>query len=167
MQDATEIEPEKYSTNNWSCEFILLCSIFYEQNSLKLMIQREIHTRKTLIHWLNTTVDILTSYTVIYIYSIQFIHSVVSDCLRSHGPQHTRPLCSSPAPGVHPKLMSIELVMPSSHLILCLSPSPPALSLSQHQGLFKWVSSSHQVAKVLEPQLQHQSCQWTPRTDLL
>ena len=47
------------------------------------------------------------------------------------------------------------------------SPSPPALNLSQHQGLFKWVSSSHQVAKVLEFQLQHQSFQWTPRTDLL
>ena len=47
------------------------------------------------------------------------------------------------------------------------SPSPPALNLSQHQGLFKWVSSSHQVAKVLEFQLQHQSFQWTPRTDFL
>ena len=46
------------------------------------------------------------------------------------------------------------------------SPSPPALNLSQHQGLFKWVSSPHQVAKVLEFQLQHQSFQWTPRTDL-
>jgi len=47
------------------------------------------------------------------------------------------------------------------------SPSPPALNLSQHRGLFKWVSFSHQVAKVLEFQLQHQSFQWTPRTDLL
>ena len=48
-----------------------------------------------------------------------------------------------------------------------LSPSPPALNISQHQGLFQWVSSSHQVAKVSEFQLQHQSFQWTPRTDLL
>ena len=48
-----------------------------------------------------------------------------------------------------------------------LSPSPPALNLSQHQGLFQWISSSHQVAKVLEFQLQHQSFQWTFRTDLL
>ena len=47
------------------------------------------------------------------------------------------------------------------------SPSPPAPDLSQHQGLFRWISSSHQVAKVLESQLQHQSFQWTPRTDLL
>ena len=47
------------------------------------------------------------------------------------------------------------------------SPSPPAFNLSQHQGLFKLVSSSHQVAKVLEFQLQHQSFQWIFRTDLL
>ena len=46
------------------------------------------------------------------------------------------------------------------------SPSPPAFNLSQHQGLFKRVSSSHQVAKVLELQLQHQSFQWLFRTDL-
>ena len=46
------------------------------------------------------------------------------------------------------------------------SPSLPALNLSQHQGLFKWVSSSYQVANILEFQLQHQSFQWTPRTDL-
>ena len=47
------------------------------------------------------------------------------------------------------------------------SPSPPALNLSQHQGLLQWVSSSHQVVKILEFQPQHQSFQWTPRTDLL
>ena len=45
------------------------------------------------------------------------------------------------------------------------APSPPALNLSQHQGLFQWVSTSHQVAKVLEPQ--HQSFQWTFRVDFL
>ena len=43
--------------------------------------------------------------------------------------------------------------------------SPPTFNLSQHQGLFKWVSSSHQVAKVLEFQFQHQSFQWIFRTD--
>ena len=64
------------------------------------------------------------------------------------------------------KLMPIELVMPPRHLILCrpvllLPPIP------QHQGLFQRVNSSHEVAKVLEFQLQHQSFQWTPRTDLL
>ena len=48
-----------------------------------------------------------------------------------------------------------------------LSSPSPALNLSQHQGLFQWVSSLHEVAKVLEFQLQHQSFQWTSRTDLL
>ena len=48
-----------------------------------------------------------------------------------------------------------------------LSPSPPALNLSQHQGLHRVFSSSPQMVKVLEFQLQHQSFQWTPRTDLL
>jgi len=47
------------------------------------------------------------------------------------------------------------------------SPSPPAINLSQHWGIYKGVSSSHQVAKVLEFQLQHQSFQWTCRTDFL
>ena len=45
------------------------------------------------------------------------------------------------------------------------SPSPPAFNLSQHQGLFQWVRSSHQVAKILE--LQHQSFQWIFRVDFL
>ena len=49
-----------------------------------------------------------------------------------------------------------------------LSPSfPSAFNLSQHQGLFQWVGSLHQVVKVLEPQLQHQSFQWIFRTDFL
>ena len=52
-----------------------------------------------------------------------------------------------------------------SHLLS--SPSPPAFNLSQHYGLFQWVSSLHQVAKVLEFQLQHQSFQWIFRVDFL
>ena len=48
-----------------------------------------------------------------------------------------------------------------------LSSPSPAPNPSQHQGLFQWVNSSHDVAKVLEFWLQHQSFQWTPRTDFL
>ena len=51
----------------------------------------------------------------------------------------------------------------SSHPLL--SPSTPAFNLSQHQGLFQWVSSSHQVAKVMEFQFQHQSLKWIFRND--
>ena len=57
-----------------------------------------------------------------------------------------------------------DAIQPSNPLS---SPSPPALNLSQHQGLFQWVSISHQVAKVLEVQLQHQSFQWMFRTNIL
>ena len=65
------------------------------------------------------------------------------------------------------KLMSVDFgddIQPSHPVS---SPFPPALDLSQHQGRFQWVSSSHQVAKVLEFQLQHQSFQWIFRTDFL
>ena len=84
----------------------------------------------------------------------------------THGLQHTRLPCPSPTPGACSNSCpwvgdAIQLSHPLS------SPSLPTFNLSQHQGLFQWVSSSHQAAKVLEFQLQHQSFQWTPRTDLL
>ena len=74
--------------------------------------------------------------------------------------------CSMPGyPDLHclPECAQIHVhwvsdVIQASHPLS--SPSPPALNLSQHQGLFQGVSSSHQVAKVLELQLQHQSFQW-------
>ena len=81
--------------------------------------------------------------------------------------------CSTPGLPVHhhlPKFTQThahqvgDAIQPSDPL---LSPSPPAPSPSQNQGLFQRINSSHEVAKVLEFQLQHQSFQWTPRTDLL
>ena len=98
--------------------------------------------------------------------SVQFSPSVVSDSLQPHGLWHARPPCPSPTPEftqTHVHWVS-DTIQPSHPLS---SPSPPALNLSQHQGLFKWVSPSHQVAKVLEFQLQHQSFQWIFRTDFL
>ena len=81
--------------------------------------------------------------------------------------------CSMPGLPVHHQLLEStqthvhwvgDAIQPSHPLS---SPSPPALNLSQHQSLFQWVSSLHQVAKVLTFQLQHQSFQWTSRTGLL
>ena len=63
------------------------------------------------------------------------------------------------------KLMSIEVMMPSNHLVRPLSSPSPALNLSKHQDLFQWVSSLHQVAKSLE--FQHQFFQWIFRTYFL
>ena len=65
-----------------------------------------------------------------------------------------------------PKPTSIESVMPSNHLILCC-PLLLLLSIFPSIRVFSNVNSLHQVAKVLEFQIQHQSFQWTPRTDLL
>ena len=81
--------------------------------------------------------------------------------------------CSMPGLPVHHQLPEfththvhrVGVAIQPSHPLL--SPSPPAFDLPQHQGLFKWVSSLHRVAKVLEFQLQHQSFQWTFRTDFL
>ena len=113
---------------------------------------------------------ILTDYpsssliTVLFSFSrVQFSGSVVCNSLRPHRLQRARLPCTSPTPGVY----SNSLVMPSNRLILLLSPSPPIFNLSQHQGLFRWVSSLYQVAKVLEFQLEHHSFQRIFRTDFL
>ena len=89
-----------------------------------------------------------------YLSSVQLLSCVWLS--ETHGLQHARPPCPSPTPGVtetHVHWVG-DAILPSHPLS---SPSP-ALNLSQHQGLFQWVSSSHQVAKVLEFQPQHQ---WT------
>ena len=95
--------------------------------------------------------------------------SVAQSC-----PTHCDPMdCSTPGfPVRHqlPELTQIHVhqvgdAIQPSHPIP--SPSPPAFSLSQLQGLFQWVSSSHQVAKILKFQLQRQSFQWIFKTDFL
>ena len=81
--------------------------------------------------------------------------------------------CSTPGLPVHHQLPELtqthvhrvsDAIQPSYPLS---SPSPPAFNLSQHQGLFQWVSSLHQVPKVLKFQFQHQSFWWIFRTDFL
>ena len=99
------------------------------------------------------------------IYSVQF-SSVAQSCLTLCYPMD----CSMPIHHQLPELAQTHVHQVSdptepSHPLL--SPSPPAFDLSQHQGLFQWVSSLHPVAKILELQLWHQSFQWIFRTDFL
>ena len=75
-----------------------------------------------------------------------FSLQVMSNSLRPHGLQHARLPCPSLSPG--PCLTSCPSNQSCYPTIS--SSSPPAFSLNQHQGLFQWVNSSHQVAKVLE-----------------
>ena len=95
--------------------------------------------------------------------------SVAQSCLTLCDPMNH----STPGLPVHHQLLEFtethvnrvgDAIQPSHPLS---SPFPPAPNPSQHQGLFQWVNSLHEVAEVLEFQLQHQSLQWTPRTDLL
>ena len=102
------------------------------------------------------------------LHSVQF-SSIAQSCLTLCDPMNH----STPGLPVHHQLLESiqthahrvgDAIQPSHPLS---SPSPPALNPSQHQGLFQWVNSSHQVDKVLQFQLQPQSFQWTPRTYLL
>ena len=101
--------------------------------------------------------------------SVQLFSSVTQTCPTLCDPMN----CIMPGLPVHHQLPEFtqthihwvsDAIQPSHSLS---SPSPSAPSPSQHQSLFQWVNSSHEVAKVLEFQLHHQSFQWTPRTDLL
>ena len=100
--------------------------------------------------------------------SVQF-SSVTQSCPTLCDPRD----CSTPGLPVHHQLPEFiqthvhwdgDAILPSHPLS---SPCPPTFKLSQYQGLFQWISSSHQVAKVLEFQLQHQSFQWIFRTDFI
>ena len=142
------------------------------------------HLLKTALLWhlfhksnayicVNLVLHFLFCFTDLFVYSYANYYSKFSSvaqlCLTLHDPLD----CSTPGFPVHCQLLELaqthvhpvsDAIQPSHPLS---SPYPPAFSLSQHQGLFKWVSSSHQVIKVLEFQLQHQSFQWIFSTDFL
>ena len=101
---------------------------------------------------------------VVYIYngifsSVQFSFSVMSDSLRPHGLQLTRPPCPSPTPGVYSNSCPLsQWCHPAiSSSVVPFSSCPQSFPAS---GSFQWVNSSYQGAKTLEFQLQHQSFQW-------
>ena len=129
-----------------------------------------------------------------YVYILLFSHSLVSNFLQPQGLYHSRPLCPSLSPRfcwnsyscwmiplkyfIVPLQASLSFTISQSLLKLMFMldytikifhplslPSPPALNLSQHQCLFQWVGSSHQVAKGLELQLQQKSVQQIFRVD--
>ena len=118
---------------------------------------------QSLFQWVGSSHQVATIMITNFIFS-----SVSQSYVTLHDPMD----CSTPGFPVHHQLPEFtqthvywvsDAIQPSHPLS---SPSP-AFNLSQHQGLFKWVSSSHQVAKILEFQFQHQSFQWIFRTDFL
>ena len=135
---------------------------------ISITVNTELLFSKMLWGWEMIYVTVLVQYLMLTWHSvngsIQFSCSVMSDSLRPLEQQHTRLPCHYQLPELaqtHVHWVG-DAIQPSHPLS---SPSPPAFNLSQHQGLFKWVSSSNQVAKVLE--FQHQSFQQIFRTDFL
>ena len=152
---------------SWGSNFTLLhVNIQFSQHHLS--------KRLSFPHWLPCQILVahiceglfLTSWFCSVGLSVQFSLSAVSNSLRPHGLQHARLPSPSPTPGAcsnscplsrwcHPTISSSVV------------PFSPTFDFSQNQGLFEWVGSLHQVAKVLEFQLYHQSFQWRFRTDFL
>ena len=89
----------------------------------------------------------------------------MSGSLQPYGLQHARLPCPSPNPRAYSNSCPLSQWCHPT-ISSSVSPSPPTFNLSQHLGLFHWVSSLHQVAKVLEFQRQHQSFQWIFRTGI-
>ena len=128
-----EIEPVFDNTYKWSITFKTCISLCF----------------------ISVTYNVIISYISIKkedkYSSVQFSCSVMSDSLRPHGLQHARLSCPSPTSGAQTHVHCVGDASQPSHPS---SPSSPAFNLSQHQGLFQWLSSSPQVAKVLGVQIQ-------------
>ena len=130
-----------------------------ERNNLWIIIWNKTHSQQLFhLHAMHSFKNIYLS-----------VSSVAQSCLTIHNPMNH----STPGLPVHHHLPELtqthvhrvgDAIQPSHPRS---SPSPPAPNPSQHQGLFQWVNSSHEVAKVLEFQPQHHSFQRDPRADLL
>ena len=159
--------------------FFSICTQFYNHHH-HLIPERFYHHRNSVyfschphFHFLPAPGNLLCRFSfwrknILFFLSLLllFSHSVVSNYFQPHGLQHSRLFVLHHLPGfAQTHVHWIGDATQTSHLLQ--SPSPPAFNLFQHHGLFQWVSSSHQVAEVLEFQLQHQSFQWIFRTDFL
>ena len=156
---------KKERKTRWECPVL---GAYWVVNSLSLILPTSAvlpaPTDMLSLLWLNRAGALTPQ---VQFSSVQFI-SIAQLCPSLHNPMD----CSMPCFSVHHQLPDVAqthvhwvsfAIQPSHPLS---SPSP-TFSLSQHQDLFKWVSSSNQMAKVLELQLQHQFFQWIFRTDFL
>ena len=147
----------QFKSGKWKLKILWHCCVFNIVKTNTLEMDRCVYPITFLAKEIMNSVLFQFS-SVKLLSSVQHFETPLTD--------HARLPCSSPTPrAAQTHVYQVGDTIQPSHPLL--SPFPPAFNLSQHQGLFKWVSSSHQVAKVLEFQLQHQSFQWIFRTDFL
>ena len=138
--------PTKWNSGAWFPTRVEPTSSAVEAQILSCWTSREAPQ----LLFLDDKCEYFISIQMIRFSSVQFSHSVVSDSLPPHESQHARPPCPSPTPRVHSDShvhWVSDAIQPSHPLS---SPSPPAHNPSQHQSLFQWINSLHEVAKVLE-----------------
>ena len=150
---------------------LMIITLLYIRSRNLIILQLEVRTLwPTSSHFSTLPLAI----TILLSVSVSSVFMLFSRSVAQSWPTLWDPMdCSTPAfPVLHhlPELAQTHVHWVSDAIQLShslSSPSPPAFILSQHQGLFQWVCSSHQVGKVLEFQLQHHSFQWILRTDFL
>ena len=161
-------------TDSMDASLSELRELVMDREAWRAAIHGVAKSRTRLNNWTELNHPVLLQYGSNYCYvCIYFISMLLllfscyveSNFLRPHGLQHSRLLCIPLSPGVCSDSGRVsDAIYPSHPLPL---PSPSAFNPSQLQSLFQWVGSLHQVAKVLELQLQHQSFQWIFRVYFL
>ena len=141
---------------NWSVHNHVLCALLLKDTLFNMYcwsINIELTVNSTITHakWSFSSVQSLSP---VRLFVTAMNHSTPGRPVHHQLPEFTQ---------THVHQLG-DAIQPSHPLSSSL---PPAPNPSQHQGLFQWVNSSHEVVKVLEFQPQHQSFQWTPRTGLL
>ena len=154
------ISPKMELWDYMDISYLIFCKIVFHSSCTIL------HSTNKVQGFFSPTITDIIVWLFKLVGSVQFSHSVVSDSLQLHESQHARPPCPSLNPGVHSNSCPLsQWCYPA--ISSSVYPFSSCLQSFLESGSFQWLSSSHQVAKVLEFQLQHQSFQWIFRTDFL
>ena len=149
-----------------SCPLSWWCSLSISSSAASFSIRLQSFPASGSFQWVSSLHQVAKVLLIVILNSLSDNSKiyVISDSFWPHGLKHARLPCPLHSPRVCSDSCPLSWWCHPT-ISFSVTPPPPAPSLSQHQGLFQWVGSSHQVAKVLE--FQHQSLQWIFRVDFL